>query len=422
MARIVHDARLESRAARARLAPRAKPYFRALDPGLHLGYRKARAGAGAFLARIYIGEQRYETERLGTADDLSDPNNVDVLDFAQAQEAARKRRDAHHVRDGSILTVSGAIERHLQSLAARGRDPTDTRRRAEAMVLPALGTVPVEELTTDRIVQWALELAKAPPRIRTAKGKQQRHRTVGKDPETLRRRQCTAKRILSILIAALNRAFRDGLVQSDHAWRRVRLFENVAASRARYLTVSEAQRLLNACDHDFRALVHAALLTGCRYSELGRLKVGDFNPDSRTLAILRSKSGRSRHVVLTDDEGAVFFADLCAGRTKDELLLRKADGGAWGFCHQLKPMREASARARLSPPANFHSLRHTYASLSVMNGAPLIVVAKNLGHADTRMVEKHYGHLAEGYVAETVRRTAPRFGLVTPGTVWPMAR
>jgi hypothetical protein len=29
-----------------------------------------------------------------------------------------------------------------------------------------------------------------------------------------------------------------------------------------------------------------------------------------------------------------------------------------------------------------------------MNGVPLMVVAKNLGHADTRMVEKHYGHLA----------------------------
>jgi hypothetical protein len=27
-----------------------------------------------------------------------------------------------------------------------------------------------------------------------------------------------------------------------------------------------------------------------------------------------------------------------------------------------------------------------------MNGMPLMVVAKNLGHVDTRMVEAHYGH------------------------------
>ena len=35
-----------------------------------------------------------------------------------------------------------------------------------------------------------------------------------------------------------------------------------------------------------------------------------------------------------------------------------------------------------------------------LNGVPLMVVAKNLGHTDTRMVEKHYGHLAPGYVAD----------------------
>jgi hypothetical protein len=43
---------------------------------------------------------------------------------------------------------------------------------------------------------------------------------------------------------------------------------------------------------------------------------------------------------------------------------------------------------------SFHALRHTWASLAVMGGVPLLVVAKNLGHVDTRMVEKHYGHLA----------------------------
>jgi len=44
------------------------------------------------------------------------------------------------------------------------------------------------------------------------------------------------------------------------------------------------------------------------------------------------------------------------------------------------------------------------------------VVAKNLGHADTRMVEKHYGHLAPSYVADEIRTKAPRFGF-EPGNV-----
>ena len=46
-----------------------------------------------------------------------------------------------------------------------------------------------------------------------------------------------------------------------------------------------------------------------------------------------------------------------------------------------------------------------------MNGVPLLVVAENLGHADTRMVERHYGHLAPSYVADAIRSGAPRFGI-----------
>ena len=35
-----------------------------------------------------------------------------------------------------------------------------------------------------------------------------------------------------------------------------------------------------------------------------------------------------------------------------------------------------------------------------------MVVAQVLGHADTRMVERHYGHLAPSYVRDVVRATA----------------
>jgi integrase len=73
-------------------------------------------------------------------------------------------------------------------------------------------------------------------------------------------------------------------------------------------------------------------------------------------------------------------------------------------------MIEACGRAKITPALGFHGLRHTWASLAVMNGTPLLVVAKNLGHTDTRMVEKHYGHLAPSYIADAIRAGAPRFG------------
>jgi integrase len=99
-------------------------------------------------------------------------------------------------------------------------------------------------------------------------------------------------------------------------------------ARVRNLTVAEAERLINACDPDFRAVVSAGLKTGCRYGELIRLEVCDCNPDASTLAVRQSKSGKPRHVVLTE-EGAAFFRRPCAGCNGHELMFPHDDGGAW---------------------------------------------------------------------------------------------
>jgi len=183
----------------------------------------------------------------------------------------------------------------------------------------------------------------------------------------------------------------------------------VNTARIRYLQVAEAKRLINAADPDFRRLVQAALETGARYGELCALQVHDYNADTDTIAIRTSKKGKVRHVVLTN-EGAAFFGQICAGRPGAEIMLLKANGEAWGRSEQGLLMRKACEIAKITPPIGFHGLRHTWASLAVMDGMPLMVVAKNLGHRDTRMVEIHYGHLAPSYVADAVRTHAPKFG------------
>jgi hypothetical protein len=55
-----------------------------------------------------------------------------------------------------------------------------------------------------------------------------------------------------------------------------------------------------------------------------------------------------------------------------------------------------------------------------MSGMPPIVLAKNLGHKDTRMVEKHYGHLLRSYEDQMVEKHAPRFGFAEAGAVAPL--
>ena len=119
--------------------------------------------------------------------------------------------------------------------------------------------------------------------------------------------------MLTVLKAALNHADRERRCTSDDAWRQVRAFREADAARLRYLSDDEARRLTNVCPADFRALVTAALLTGCRYGELTALIVADFNPDVGTIRIPVSKIGKPRHVVLTQ-EGRDFFAALIADR------------------------------------------------------------------------------------------------------------
>jgi integrase len=99
-----------------------------------------------------------------------------------------------------------------------------------------------------------------------------------------------------------------------------------------------------------------------------------------------------------------------------KLLLERADGRPWRDSDQQRPLAAACKAAAISP-LSFHELRHTYASRLVMRGAPLAVIAAQLGHADTRMVEKHYGHMAKSYVADTVRAALPSLGLLASGNV-----
>jgi integrase len=130
-----------------------------------------------------------------------------------------------------------------------------------------------------------------------------------------------------------------------------------------------------------------------------------------------SKSGKSRHVALSD-EGRRFFAGLCVNKSSHDLLFT-IRGHAWGKSAQQDPIEDAGKAARLGP-MNFHALRHTYASRLVMKGVPLAVVAAQLGHSSIAMVEKHYGHLAPNYVANTVRAAFGELGVVEPTNVTTM--
>lgn len=415
MAKRVRDVNLESRAARDKLKARGDPYYRVIAEGLHIGYRKGKTAA-VWVMRTYVKEKHYLVEKFANADDSLDADGHDVLTWWQAVNRARtllaEREAAKRQSPAPPPTVGDVLDSYLSHARGRQKSYRDTEITVERLIRPELGAIRVADLTADRIRRWHVKLASTAPRLRTRKGEEQQFSTAEANEDFKRRRKSTANRILTVLKAALNRAFREEMVDDDKAWRRVEAFGDANSVRVGFIDVIEAQRLIGVCQPDFRRLVEAALQTGCRYGELCRLKVGDFNPAVGTLVIRVSKTGQPRHIVLTD-EGVEFFASIAEGRSGNDTMLVKSNGEAWAESHQSRPMAEACRRAKISPPIGFHALRHTWASLAVMNGVPLMVIAKNLGHVDTRMVERHYGHLAPSFVAEAIRAGAPRFGLTS---------
>ena len=311
MAKKVREKALDSATERGKLKPRGKPYYRSIGKGLHLGYRKGKSG-GPWVLRQYLGDERYEVKTFAEADDRLPADGVHILDFFQAQDRAREIAQAR-LGDGTVpaapLTVNMALDAYFERLEHEGsKSLADARGRADKHIRPALGDKWVGDLTRDTLSQWHRGLAEKAKDGNAGDPSQQRDRN---DADARRRRRASANRVFTILRAALNQAFSDGKVETDAAWRAVKPFREVDAPRLRYFTKDEVRRLINAAHGDFRDLVKAALFTGCRYGELTRLRASDFNPDSGTVFVGQSKSGKARHVVLTG-EGRAFFEALIA--------------------------------------------------------------------------------------------------------------
>ncbi|WP_338691653.1 tyrosine-type recombinase/integrase [Bradyrhizobium sp. 26S5] len=422
MARSARHSSLETRTARARLKVRRTPYFAKIAKGLRLGYYRG-ANSGSWVASFYCGAKGYVTKAIGAADDTVDANGATVFDFWQAQDQSRTWAERQRlvvagiVRNGPY-TIKDAVEDYLSGTAAEKKPAAvkGAKYVFDAWILPELGSLKIDEVTTEKLVRWRNKIATAPKRVRTKRGaaEQATHETAD-DDDARRGRKATANRILTMLKAALNRAFYADRVASDSAWRKVKPFKNVDGPIVRYLNLREARRLVDVCPQDFRKLIEAALYTGCRYAELGRLKYEDYNNDSGTLSVRLSK-GKNRHVFLTE-EGKQAFRQWTANLEAGKRIFLRRDGKPWGTSHQQRPLDEASDLAGIAPAVNFHILRHTHASYLAMAGVPMAVIAKQLGHADTRMTEKHYAHLAPSYVAQTIRENFPVLGLSAFGQV-----
>jgi integrase len=406
MARTVRGGRLETRTARLKLTPRPRAYWVSTAmPGLHLGYRRLKDHNGTWIARTYQGRSgTYIHKAFAQADDYSEGDGGEVLTYFQA--AQRLAGEAPPVRHSSSYTVQEAVESYLEYIARYRKSIVDARSRLKSYVLPYFGNRPVSSLKPTDFEAWSKWAYAHNPRTKPPNGKISDIAPAERE----RRRKATLNKVITYLKAALDRAYQQGHVERRDAWARLQRYKGAESARLVRLTAEEARRLTNAAAPDFRRLLELALLTGARYGELIRFRARDFDDRSGTVLVSDSKSGKPRRIPLTE-EGRSLLDSLTASKAPDDPILTKEDGTMWRKDDQRERIRETCVAANISPPVNFHAIRHTTASLLIEKGVPLAFVAEMLGHSDTRMVSKHYAHLAPNIVHEEIRAKLPNFNV-----------
>lgn len=417
MARTITSKKLDSRTARRSIAAGKTTHWVPISRGRSLGYRRGLKG-GTWIARFDAENLRRE-KKLGEADDRLDADSVQILDFPQALEKANKffqsalaeATGEHPTRRGGYA-VADCIRDYLEHLERRvAPDYSHAKYDFDAYVIPKLGELQVSKLSLTRLEAWRAEVANSPRRSqKKIKEGETREPAKPLTDEDRRRRRSTANRIMRRIKAALNLALDTGRAQANPINWRVRPFENVESPRAEFLTEDQQRKFVAACapEPDFQDLVLAALHVGARLGELARLRVCDFVSSTNTIYIEKSKSGKPRHIFLSED-GLRFCRRLTESRKIDDTLLVRSNGQSWTKDAVKKPMRRA-CKIVGRKGLGFHQLRHSFATRLLSRGVPMKIVADQMGHSSARMLEKHYAHIQDSHVQQIIG-SLPSVGL-----------
>jgi integrase len=419
MARTVRDVRLDSRAARERLEPRKKPYFRVIEAGRHVGYYKGSRG-GSWLART--GEAgRYHEKKLGSADDVRDANGIDVLSFSQAQAAARDwfdqlAREQDALGDATTKTVRSAVESYIKA-----RDAKEAARQGRAVKSSAAHKLKLHVLANDELADMELQ------KLTAAALRKWRAELPG----TAASRQ----RITNDFKAALNEAapsaavrvaIKEGLASPKNDAHEPH-DDDAAGIENKILTDDETRRLLKAVrdrgDDDLYRLCLVLASTGARFAQVRRLKVRDVQVQRGRIMMPASHKGRvgsqARPAVPVPVGSDVLdaLAPVIKGRKAGDPLLERwrhvQSGsaqwvrdrrGLWLAAAELaRPLRASVTAAELPASASAYSFRHSSIVRALREGLPVRLVAQ-LHDTSIQMIERNYTRFMAHALEELARK------------------
>ena len=266
--------------------------------------------------------------------------------------------------------------------ACWGRYKRATRRGIEnvlnGQLLPTFGSRPLDRIAAVEVNRWFDRYS------RTAPG--------------------GANGSLKVFKQIMNRAVANGLIEKNPA-RGVR--RNPRPKLTRFLSREEIRRLqqeLDRCAPPSANLsrrrqadiVRLLLATGCRKNEILCLQWREV--DGAVLDLADGKTG-PRKVFLNAQARAIVERQP---RTESPYVFPSASDPARPISKNLPLWHEARKRAGIED-VRLHDLRHTFASHAVMQGVPLPVVARLLGHRNVQMTLR-YAHVADRDVEAAAER------------------
>lgn len=436
MARTLIEAALTSVNARGKLP--SGVHWRAIDPDVHLGYRKGLRG-GTWLVR-WRSEKGYRQKPLGTADDVIRQGNLDFIGAVKKARdyvtAARSAVVANEV--GLQLTVALAVEtyvtsrnvRHTKRVGRLVRSDTAARMGRYVLGQPARGmqpAVPAAELANVALHQLTeSDLSNWYAGLPTSLKDSARHRVATDLKAALNKAFAANKKHLD---PKLTMIIKDGLKADP-------IEDDAAAPIAResqILADSEVSRLIRAAqtidathlwEGDLFRLVTALAATGARFSQIARMRVTDCQPSASRFLIPRSRKGKGKAGTVPVPIGRdVLDVILPAieGRGADEFLFtrwrheqvpgmtrwERAERGPWRTPSELaRPWQLIRDHAGM-PHAIPYALRHSSIVRSIRNGLPIRLVAA-IHDTSVQMIETHYSRwIADGLEDLVVKSIVP---------------
>lgn len=422
MSKSLSEGTITTRNARAGL--KAGLHWRAIDPDVHLGYRKG-VRAGKWLVRWYRGDGAYGQVTLATADDALAADGLNVLNFAQATSAARKhvenhRKETKAAAAGPAKTVQEAVEEYL---CVR-----ESRERAQ------LGHGALKRDARSRLSKHVLQTALANKALYKLEAKDFREwrRTL---PEALA--PATVRRLVNDLKAALNRAaahhrtqlpaeiegiIRDGL-KADEA--------RSPEARRQVLPEDDIPRLIKAAkavddagnwEGDLYRLILVLAATGARFSQISRMTVGDVQSQQRRLLVPVSRKGRGEKRIekialpVGQDVIDALLPAIANRDVADPLLTRwkkiqisptvwrRDRREPWRSRSEMdRPWAAIVSAAGLPSTTLPYALRHSAIVRNLKFGLPTRLVAA-LHDTSIAMIEKHYS----AYIVDAMEELAAR--------------